>query len=229
MDATTPEATTRRTILVPLGGLAVLAGMVIHIVANAVVKQFPPEGAAGEQLRNYLEDEFANWGVVHGLRYLAIACIALFAGALFARTARPSSMGWSIVGLLGAAMLLVNLLITNGIETYVFFDVAAMSANDALFWALFSLTRVLFTAEVCAWAILIGGFSAAGLASRTLPKWLAALGLAHAACGIASAALIVHILADGPGAFLIDAAAFTGLAWFTCAGVYLILRGLSPR
>ncbi len=225
-DEHTPDRA--RALLIRTGGAAILAGMFIHILVNMFVKQFPPDDAAGEQLRAFIEAELDNWALVHGLRYAAIATIALFAAALFARTVAAraaASAGWGVLGVLGAALMLANLLIVNGIETYIFLDAEAMGENDAVFWALFSMTRVLFAAEICMWAIFLGGFSAAGWTSRTLPRWLCLLGFAHALAALASGVLIVPILIGGPAEIVITIAEFTGLAWFACAGVYLLIRG----
>lgn len=66
---------------------------------------------------------------------------------------------------------------SDGIETFVCLGPDPISTNSDLFWGLFNATRVLFTAEVVTWAAFIGGCSAAGWLSETLPKWLTVLGL----------------------------------------------------
>jgi hypothetical protein len=207
-----------------------LVGFAIHIIANAVIKRMPPEDPSLDQLRAYLAAEVDSWALVHGVRYVAIVSIAVFAAALFARTccsraSRP--VGWGVIGLLGATMWLANLLITNGIETFVFLDPEIVSANADVFWAFFNATRVLFTAEIVAWAVLIGGFCAAGWLSATLPKWLSAFGVVPAVLGVLSGVFVVSILEDGWATWLIDVGSLCGLAWFFCAGVYLLLRGES--
>ena len=217
-----------QTKFVQLGGLALLVGFAIHIIANSVIKRFPPEDPSLDQLRAYLTAEVDSWALVHGVRYIAIVSIAVFAAALFARTcctrvSRP--VGWGVVGLLGATMWLANLFITNGIETFVFLGPEIVSANADLFWAFFKATRVLFTAEIVAWGVLIGGFSVAGWLSDTLPKWLCAFGLVPATFGILSGVFVVSILTDGWATWLIIVASLCGLAWFVCAGFYLLLRG----
>lgn len=211
-----------------LGGAALLVGFAIHIVVNSVIKRMPPAEPSVEELRAYLAAEAGNWAIVHGARYLAIVCIALFAGALFVRTCclgvvRP--VGWGVVGLIGAALMLSNLMITNGVETYLFLGSATIGADADAFWALFDTTRVLFTAEVVAWSVLIGGFSAAGWRSAGLARWLGALGLAQAAFGVLSGVFVVSILTNGRATLLIDIASLSGLAWFLSAGVFLLVRG----
>ena len=140
--------------LIRLGGLAMLVGVAIHIVANMVLKVFPPENPSLAELKIYLSNEAATWAIVHGIRYVALVCIVLFAAGLFVRTCCTRSTpttGWGIVGLIGAIMMMVNLLITNGIETLTFMDFDRLSQQEDVFWTLFYLTRLLFTAEIVTW------------------------------------------------------------------------------
>jgi hypothetical protein len=211
-----------------LGGLAILVGFAIHMVANLVIKRMPPEHASIEELRIYLDLEVGRWAAVHGMRYIAIVSIVVFAAAMFARTCclrsvRPIS--WGVVGLLGAMLMLTNLMVTNGVETFIFLDDSLVSSNTDIFWALFNTTRVLFTAEVMTWGVFIGGFSVAAWQSATLPKWLIVLGVVSALFSILSGVFIVLILTDGWATILIEIASLSGLAWFLCAGVYLLIRG----
>lgn len=218
----------RHATLIRSGGVALLIGLAIHIVANSVIKQMPPEDPSLEELRRYLVEQADGWAVVHGMRCVAIACLALFAAALFTRTCCLRSVrpvGWGVTGLLGAVLLLANLLITNGIETFVFLDANLVATSADVFWALFGTTRVLFTAEIVTWAILIGGFSAAGWASATLPRWLSLLGLVPTILGVLSGVLIGSVMTGGRAVLVIDIASLSGLVWFLCTGVYLILRG----
>jgi len=51
-----------------------------------------------------------------------------FSAGLFVKTYHTGrSLGWGIVGLLGAAMMMTNLLITNGIEILAFYDFTRLS------------------------------------------------------------------------------------------------------
>jgi len=217
-----------RTALIRIGGIATLAGIVIHIVLNMVLKEFPSEDLTGAQLAEYFAAEQSNWTIIHGMRYVAFACMVLFAASLFARTClvreRPP-IGWGIVGLLGAGIFVTSGMITNGIEALAFLGIDGIADRPDLFWALFSLTRVLFTAEVVAWGIFIFGFSVAGWCSRRLPRWIAALGFAHAAAAMLSGVFIVSILTDGPASVVIEVASLSGLAWFLCAALFLSWRG----
>jgi len=225
-----PDSQARPTALIRIGGLTLLVAFAIHIVANSVIKTMPPEDPTPEQLRAYLDEQVDAWAIVHGLRYIAIIGIAVFAAALFTRTCRlrePRPIGWGALGLLGAAVWLTNLIITNGIETALFLDPDIVSNNTDTFWALFNLTRVLFTAEIVAWAIFIGAFSVCGWLSRTLPRWLCAFGYASAAAGVLCGVFIVSVMTDGPGAILIEIAAIGSLLWYLCTGVYLLAKGAS--
>ncbi len=207
-----------------------LLGLAIHIIANIVLKQMPPIDPTPDQLRDYLLAEQDSWAIVHGMRYPAMACIALFAAALYVRTscaaAAGAAKGWGIFGLMGAMLMLANLLITNGIETFVFLDYDLLNADAPRFHAMFSLTRILWTAEIAAWSIFIFGFIAAGWSAHRLPWWICLLGLISSGTGILSACLIVPVLKDHPTAgIIIEIASLAGLLWFLTVGVYLIVRG----
>lgn len=216
--------------LIRLGGLAMIVGLLIHIVLNSVLKKFPPENPTAGELQAYLSNEASTWAIVHGFRYIALACIVLFAAGLFARTCRTrtdSTTGWGVVGVLGTAIFVTNGVITNGIEMLAFLNIAPVSQQQDLFWLLFRLTRVLFTAEIVTWSILIFGFSIAGWLSNTIPRWLTALGLLNTAVGMLTGVFIVSVVSDGRAGILAEVAELTGLAWFTCVGVYMLMRGES--
>ena len=229
-DPVTDSSSRDHTGLIRLGGIAMLAGMVIHIVANAVLKVFPPENPSLAELQTYLSDEAGNWAIVHGVRYVAMVCIVLFVSGLFVRTCcirSNSTTGWGIVGLLGAGMMVGNLLITNGIETLIFMDFDRLSQQADTFFTLFYLTRTLFTAEIVAWAVLYLGFGVAGLLSATLPKWIVWLGFFAAVNGILTGVFIVPIMnEEWPGIFA-ALAALPGLIWFVSVSVYMVWRGSS--
>lgn len=210
------------------GGIAMLFGFLIHIIANLVLKTFPSEDLTAEQLKAYLSDEASTWALVHGLRYVAFVCIAFFAAALFMRTCRTwglHSTGWGLVGLLGAALHVAIGIITNGIEVLAFMDFGRLSEDPKLFWLVFYLTRVLFTGEIVAWGLLIGGFSAAGWQSSTLPRWLTILGFLSAIGSLACGVFIVSILSDGRAVLLAEIASLGCLAWFLITGVLMAFTG----
>lgn len=155
-ERSTGERSTGRMGLGRVGGLAIVVGMMIHIVLNVVLKAFPPENPTSAELQDYLAREATNWGVIHGLRYVAFTCIVLFAAGLFSRTCRThaaSGDSWGVVGLLGAAIFVANGVVTNGIEILAFLDTPLIAQQQDLFWLLFRLTRILFTAEVVTWSI----------------------------------------------------------------------------
>lgn len=216
--------------LIRLGGLAILVGLAIHVVLNGVLKEFPPEDPTASELQTYLANEASTWAIVHGFRYIAFTCIVLFAAGLFSRISRTRpayTTGWGVVGLLGTAIFVTNGVVTNGIEMLAFLNTDLLSQQQELFWLLYRLTRVLFTAEVVTWSILILGFSIAGWRSASLPKWLAALGLAHVAAGMLTGGFIVSVVTGGWASIFADVAALTGLAWFASVGVYMLIRGAS--
>jgi hypothetical protein len=134
-------------------------------------------------------------------------------------------MGWGVVGLLGAAVWVSSGIVTNGIETLVFLNTPPVSQNGDLFWALFGITRVLFTAEVVTWSILILGFSVAGWRSATIPRWIAVLGFFQVVAGMTAGVWITSALSADSVAIPLEVASAAGLLWFICVGVYLVRRG----
>jgi hypothetical protein len=215
--------------LIRTGGVAMLVTLVIHIVANDVLKELPPDNPTPEELIAYLTEEQPTWSIVHGMRYVAVVCIAIFIGGLCTRLCLNTSiLGWPIVGLIGACLHLASLMITNGIETVAYLDVELSSDKPELFWLLFQLTDVLFTAEVTAGAIVMLGFSMAGLNSKMLPKWIVAIGLLGALASLVSGALIVSVVQSGWASNVHAVAGFLGLIWFGSCGVYLLIKGGLP-
>jgi hypothetical protein len=156
--------------------------------------------------------------------------VILFAAALYSKCATKlpgRSIAWAVVGLLGTAVWVANGIVTNGIEILAFISDEQVSERQELFWLLFDLTRVLFTAEIAAWSITIFGFSMAGQQSATTPTWLYVFGFFAAAAGMVSSVLVISVISGGWAALLADLAAIASLAWFLCMGVAMLLR--EPR
>jgi hypothetical protein len=217
--------------LIRLGGVTVIVALGIHIVLNNVLKAFPPQDPTPVELRGYLAREAGTWAVVHGFRYVAFACVVLFAAGLFCRILGSGTLGgvgWGIVGLLGTALWVTNGVVTNGIEIVAFLNLDLLSERQELFWLLFRLTRVLFTAEIAGWWITILGFSVAGWRSGVLPGWLVTLGLIAAAAGLLSSVFVVSVIHGGRAAWLLDVAALTSLLWFLCTGIAMVIPRGSP-
>ncbi len=215
-----------------LGGLALIAGLLIHVILNSVLKVMPPVDPTSSQLKDYLLSEAETWGIVHGFRYIAFVCVVLFAAALFSRTCltnKSKAIGWGIVGLLGAAIWVTNGIITNGVEIIVFHDIEFLSTRPDLFSLLYRLTRVLFTAELVTWSIVIFGFCLAGLQSKSIPKWLIVLGLLQSLTGIFTGGFIVSVIKGGWAIIFADVAAIVGLAWFICMGIFMLIRGSQQK
>jgi hypothetical protein len=162
---------------------------------------------------------------------VAFACIAVLAAALFTRTSRTwesRATGWALLGLVGAAIHVTNGMIANGLEILAFMDFGWLSDDPNSFWLVFRATRVLFTAEIVAWGLVIGGFSAAGWQSSTLPRWLTILGFLDAVACLACGVLIDSVLREGRAALLIEIASLGCLVWFLVTGVLMVLRGGTP-
>lgn len=210
-----------------LAGIVSLLAILIHFLVNMALKEFPPANASLQQLREYFNREAATWAVVHGLRYVAIAGIVFMLSGLFVRTRSMSEdahRGWQLIGLLGGTIWLANLTITNGIEMFAFLDFALLAEMPELFWLLFYLTRVLFAAEIVAWAIVIFGFSMAGRSDRTLPNWVTFPGFAISAIGFAASLFVVNCLNEGPACVLDTIAGIGSLLWFVAASGFLAAR-----
>jgi hypothetical protein len=230
MHETTTSTKQQNGGLIRLGGLTVILGLLIHIILNGAIKKFPPQSPSLIELQAYLSAEANTWAIVHGLKYVALVGLVFFAAGLFTRTCcthRRQAVGWGILGLLGSAIHVTNAMIANGIEILAFFDFDRLSEDPTLFWLLFHLARVLFTAEIVAWGLVIFGFSMAGSKSVTLPKWITGLGFFSAALCLVSVVFVVSVLTDGWATMLMDVAAVTGLVWFASVGVYMMMRGSS--
>jgi hypothetical protein len=216
--------------LIRIGGLAVLVALGIHIFVNGFLKVVPPENPSLQELKDYLTAEAGTWAIVHGLKYLALVGLTVFAAGVYSRTCRTRGapgVGWGVLGLLGTAIHVTNAMIANGIEVMAFYDFTLLSEEPSLFWLLYRTVRVLFTAEFVAWGVVIFGFSMAGFQSRTLPRWIAALGFFNATACMVSGVFVVSVLTDGWATMVVDVAALTGLAWFACVGVYMLMKGES--
>lgn len=226
-----PESRSKRHDgFIRLGGAACIAGLAIHIGVNAGLKVMPPVDLDPAELRAYLSEEASTWAIVHGLRNLALPGLVLFAAAAFVRTCclrTSSATGWGVVGLLGSAMHVINAYVANAIESFLLLDADLLAEEPKRFEVLFQVTRFLFTAEIATWAVFILGFSLAGWISRTLPRWISALGGLSATAGLLTGVFVVSVFTDGRAVLLIDVAALSGLAWFASTAIYLLARGSS--
>jgi hypothetical protein len=214
--------------LIRIGGLAVVLALSIHLFVNGVLKEFPPEDLSLLELQAYLAAEEGTWAIVHGLKYLALVGLVLFSAGVHARTCRMRGglgAGWGVVGLLGTAIHVTNAMIANGIEILAFYDFSRLSEEPSLFWLVFYMVRVLFTAEIVAWGIVILGFSMAGFRSKTLPWWITSLGFVGSGACFVSGVFVVSVLTEGWASMLIDVANLTGLTWFASVGVFMMMRG----
>lgn len=214
--------------LIRLSGAMVLLGLGIHFVVNGFVKQFPPVDPSPAELQAYLSAEASTWALVHGLKYLALVSLVLFAAGVHARTSgRGATLaaGWGVMGLLGTAVHVTNAMIANGIEIMAFYDFTRLSEEANLFWLLFYTVRVLFTGEIVAWGMVIFGFSMAGYQTATLPRWITILGFFGSAMCMLSGVYVVSVLKEGWATLPMEIAGMSGLLWFASVGVYMLMRG----
>lgn len=214
--------------LIRIGGVAVVLALSIHVFVNGVLKEFPPEDPSLLELQAYLAAEAGTWAIVHGLKYLALVGLVLFSAGVYSRTCRIRGglgAGWGVVGLLGTAIHVTNAMVANGIEILAFYDFSRLSEEPSLFWLAFYMVRVLFTAEIVAWGVVIFGFSMAGFQSATLPRWITFLGFVCSGACMVAGVFVVSVLTEGWASMLMDVAALTGLAWFASVGVFMMIRG----
>lgn len=209
-----------------VGGISIIVGLGIHIVANMFIKKMPPQDPNFEELSLYLSSEVSSWAIVHGLRYAAIVCIVLFACALYMKTTSgehpENGRGWQLVGLFGAILMMANLLITNAVEILAFLDFSELDEQESLFWLLFNLTRVLFTTEIITWGIFIFGFSMAGIIGGSFPRWISYLGIVCGVFCLFAAVFVVNIFQGGGAGIIIEIGTITGLLWFISTGIYML-------
>jgi len=210
-------------------GLALLVAFAIHIVANSVVKVVPPVDPTLSELQVYLEAERDSWALVHGMRFAAVAGLALFYSGLMARFRlrnRPNSGGWEYCGFTGGLLHISILFIANSIETFAFLGFHFLADNPELFWSVYYSTRVLFNAEILAWAIAILGFSLAGWFSGALPRWISILGFVASPLGLISGIFVAASMLGNSWISPVDAvAAPASLLWFLSTGFWLMWRG----
>lgn len=218
----------KETGIIRLGGLAVLLTVIIHIVVNWVIKTMPPADLTAAELLSYFDEQVDNWAIVHGLRYVAFTCIALFSTGLFVKTCyhrESTSKAWGILGLLGTAIGVTNGIMTNGLETLSYLNIELLNKNQELFWLLRNITRTLFAAEFVPWAIVIFGFSMAGWRSSTIPKWLVFLGFLISTTGMLIGLFIVNILINGWATIFFTVTSLGMMIWFTSVGILMLWKG----
>lgn len=217
-----------RSLLIRLGGMAGLVTIAVHMVVNMALKSFPDPKLTKDQLQAYFQDEASTWAVVHGLRYFAIVGIVFMVVGLYLRTNRlraAQGSGWGVIGLVGATLWLANLTITNGIEMFAFLDFQSMSNEPDLFWMVFYMTRILFSAEIVAWVIVTFGFSMSGLRSQALPGWLCYAGILLSFVGFVFSITVVDVLTGGWTSVPATVVAFGIILWLICTSIYMLIRG----
>ncbi|MCI0405938.1 MAG: hypothetical protein L0209_07675, partial [candidate division Zixibacteria bacterium] len=69
MSRGTSTARAGESSLIRIGGLAIIVGMMVHIVLNMVLKEFPPNNPTSSELQEYLAREAGTWAIIHGFRY----------------------------------------------------------------------------------------------------------------------------------------------------------------
>jgi hypothetical protein len=166
-----------------LGSISGIVGAFLAIIGNLLHPRLPADPIAVHTI--IAQQRY--WAVVHLVIILAGVCIALFFVALASIGTTPRGRAWSwaaaIVGLLGAAVLIVGI----GIDGYAgkaLADTYQASRDNERFVNLHVAEGIslLHTGLLYVWLMLFFGapfiaFGMAGLAEGWWPRWLSVLAL----------------------------------------------------
>lgn len=179
-----------------LGAISGIVGAFLAIIGNLLHPRLPSDPIAVHTIIA----QSRYWDVVHLAIILAAVCLAVFFVALASIPTTPRGRAWSwaaaIVGLLGAAVLIVGI----GIDGYAgkaLADTYLASRDNERFVNLHVAEGInlLHTGLLYVWLMLFFGapfvaFGMAGLAEGWWPRWLSWLAL-----GIGGLVLVVSVVA----------------------------------
>lgn len=201
-----------------LAGLAALGFVLILVTINIVLTPsgWPlPAGAEPDEVAAYFAAHGALIDTNVALSLANSVLLAVFAAGAFAAiwpVERERREAWSVVGLLGAAILATQFGVVVAIR-------AALSEDPAA--GGWGLHEALFSAGGVALGIVLLGFSIGGLRTATIRRWHGGLGVVSAALLIGSAALAPLVA----GLDVVGLAGFAGwVVWLSTFGIVL-LRG----
>ena len=212
---------------VRVAGIAGVIGGVAAIVINFALMDPPPgAGASLADILAYLNDRTGSMRIGNGLRMAVFVTLPVFAVGVYTWIG-PSGSGWRRVGMLGTAMVPAVGIVANSAETIAFWRLETLGEQPELLTMLWSFSTVLFNAAMVLWAVGITGFSLAGRAAGSMPKWLWTLGLVAGAFGVATGGGISLVVTLGWA----EGLAFVGfvliIVWVWATSI-LLLRANRP-
>ncbi len=208
-----------------LAGLAGLSFVIVVASINLVLgaEGWPLDaGTAPVEVARYFADHGGVIGLDISVSLLNAVLIAIFGAGAFAtiwRVERDRGEAWSVVGLIGVAVM-------TGLFTAVVAARAALTAGHDPGGGIWDLHNALFTAVGIGLGIILVGFSIGGVRTATLRPWHAILGVVSAIL-LAVSAMLTPVTVDGGSAGLaaIGLAGFVGwLVWLASFGVVLLRR-----
>jgi hypothetical protein len=202
--------------LAALGFVLILAS--IHIVLAPSGWPLPADAEPGA-VAAYFAGHGALISTNVALTLANSVLLAVFAAGAFAAiwpVERERGEAWSVVGLLGAAILAAQFGVVVAIRAALADDPAAGG------WG---LHEALFSAVGVGLGIVLLGFSIGGLRTATIRRWHGGLGAVSAALLIGSAVLAPLVA----GLDVVGLAGFAGwLIWLTTFGVALLRSAVRP-
>lgn len=138
---------------------------------------------------------------------------------------RARGEAWSVVGLLGATATAATYTVAGALALTLARRAASLAGQDGAVFALWDTQNAVYSLGAVFMAMYVGGFSIAGQRTRTMPRWLCAIG--YLTVGL--------VLLGVPGAFTTGTFAVVGylggtagfLIWTLVAAVRL-LRASRP-
>jgi hypothetical protein len=210
-------------------GLGALGFVAIVLGVNVVLEAgSPPDaGASSTDVAAYFSTNAATVQTGSAFAALAWLLIAIFGAGAYARIApseRERSEAWSMVGVIGIAML--NVMFGAVTATRI-----ALAAGDPATTTLWHLHNAFFTVNNVSLVVTLVGFSVGGVRTALLRPWHAALGLVSAALIFVSTVLGAFTAGGGPAG--LSLVGFIGwllwLAWLGTFGVLLIRDRIRPQ
>jgi len=163
-------------------GLGFATSVIIANLVTAVTGQPPGVGAGPDEVTAFFAEHGDAARVSSGIAPIAWMFLSVFAAGMFARLwklEQPRGEAWSLVGLVGAGLLIAFF------GTVISSQIALVDGAGADLWSLHNAT---FGVNAVGISIAVTGFSMAGLRTGVLRPWHAYVGLASGLLSLAGAA-----------------------------------------